>query len=200
MRVKDLNKIESILSATIELVHEVGVFQISMKKISQKAGISAGTIYTYFESKEDLISQAYVKIHEDMSVQIAQGLEELSDKEKFITICMNFYREFTRNKNNFFFINQIRSSNFLTKELVMEADHYFVFLYDFLTEAIENKNISPTISLRHFLVYVLGGITNLAQSSLFEDSSISETDVQCMAQLAWKSIMVNQESTREEIS
>lgn len=59
MRPKDEQKVEQIYKATLKLVAKYGLAGISMATIARDAGIGTGTLYTYFESKEDLIHQLY---------------------------------------------------------------------------------------------------------------------------------------------
>lgn len=54
---KQTNMEERIFRATETLMAEKGIQGLSMQKIAQEAGISAGTIYLYFENKEDLLMQ-----------------------------------------------------------------------------------------------------------------------------------------------
>lgn len=49
--------VEKIFNATEILMAEYGLQGLSMQKIAKKAGISAGTIYLYFQNKDDLLKQ-----------------------------------------------------------------------------------------------------------------------------------------------
>ncbi|MDB4867155.1 MAG: TetR family transcriptional regulator [Cohnella sp.] len=39
-----------------------------MSKIAKKAGVSASTIYVYFENKEDMLNKLYLSIKKKMSL------------------------------------------------------------------------------------------------------------------------------------
>lgn len=54
---KQKNMEERIFRATESLMAKQGIQGLSMQKIAASAGISAGTIYLYFENKEDLLKQ-----------------------------------------------------------------------------------------------------------------------------------------------
>src|SRR5215475_8630248 len=45
---------EQILSAALQLFREKGIEGTTTKEISKKAGIAEGTLFNYFETKEDL--------------------------------------------------------------------------------------------------------------------------------------------------
>lgn len=52
---KTLTSREAILSAGKEIVSQSGIQALNMRELAQKCGISVGSIYNYFPSKEDLI-------------------------------------------------------------------------------------------------------------------------------------------------
>ena len=74
MRIKDINKQEAIISATVELVNEIGFVSSSVSKIAKKANVSPATIYIYYKNKEDLLISTYVEIKKKMSLAIFKNL------------------------------------------------------------------------------------------------------------------------------
>ena len=54
------NKVQrAVLETTLELISEKDLQATSMALISQKSGVSTGSIYYYFQSKEDIINELY---------------------------------------------------------------------------------------------------------------------------------------------
>src|SRR5215470_6361933 len=53
------DKREAILTAALELFVERGFFGTAVPEIADRAGVGAGTIYRYFESKEALVNAIY---------------------------------------------------------------------------------------------------------------------------------------------
>jgi TetR/AcrR family transcriptional regulator, repressor of fatR-cypB operon len=53
------DKRECILSAALQLFAEKGFYGTAVPEIAQKAGVAAGTIYRYFESKEAVANAVY---------------------------------------------------------------------------------------------------------------------------------------------
>src|SRR6185503_418939 len=53
------DKREAIMTAALELFVERGFFGTAVPEIADKAGVGAGTIYRYFESKEALVNELY---------------------------------------------------------------------------------------------------------------------------------------------
>ena len=61
MRTKSTEKKEALLKATLNLINNNGFHAAPMSKIAKLAGVSPATIYLYFESKQDLVNQLYIK-------------------------------------------------------------------------------------------------------------------------------------------
>ena len=54
-----------ILTTALEILHERGYAQTTMRAIAQKAGVSLGNAYHYFGSKDHLIQAFYHDLHKD---------------------------------------------------------------------------------------------------------------------------------------
>lgn len=53
------DKREAIMTAALELFVERGFYGTAVPEIADRAGVGAGTIYRYFESKEALVNEIY---------------------------------------------------------------------------------------------------------------------------------------------
>ena len=72
-RVKD--KRQAILNATLGLIAENGFHGTSMSKVAQEAGVSAGSIYNYFASKDELIDELYKAVKRKSVRAILENLD-----------------------------------------------------------------------------------------------------------------------------
>jgi AcrR family transcriptional regulator len=61
-----MNKKALIMETALELFASAGYHETSISNIAEKAGISKGLMYNYFESKEDLIKQIIRKGMDDL--------------------------------------------------------------------------------------------------------------------------------------
>ncbi len=59
------HKPEAILAAAVEVFRHYGV-GASTAKVAEAAGVSNGTLFNYFPTKQDLIDQLYLSIKRDM--------------------------------------------------------------------------------------------------------------------------------------
>lgn len=70
MRHKDENKRLSIYNAPMEVVNASGVEKASMSKIANAAGVSASTIYVYFDNRSDMINKLYLMVKEALGASL----------------------------------------------------------------------------------------------------------------------------------
>ncbi|HEX6243819.1 MAG TPA: TetR/AcrR family transcriptional regulator [Polyangiales bacterium] len=54
-----LPKRDAILRAALEVFAELGVHGVAVPEIAERAGVGTGTIYRFFESKEELINEVF---------------------------------------------------------------------------------------------------------------------------------------------
>jgi AcrR family transcriptional regulator len=76
-----------ILGTALEMLHERGYEQTTMRAIAEKAGVSLGNAYHYFGSKDHLIQAFYHRTHEDHLRASQPALEkETSLKERLLSV------------------------------------------------------------------------------------------------------------------
>lgn len=90
---KIMDKREQILDATADLIAEQGLQACPMSMIAKHACCGAGTIYRYFETKEELVQELFRELSSNMAEQCLQGYDENAGiKQRFFTFWGNFYR------------------------------------------------------------------------------------------------------------
>ncbi len=90
-----------ILETALEMFHERGYEETTMRAIAQKAGVSLGNAYYYFSSKEHLIQSFYQRLHENHLTVCVPAIEnETTLKARLLTVMrlkidtLNPYHEF----------------------------------------------------------------------------------------------------------
>lgn len=105
------DKRQNILNATAEMIVECGLQACPMSKISARAGCGAGTIYRYFETKQELV----VALFEYLSAKIVDScLKNYNPSEplrqRFFTIWGGYYRHIRENPNDRALMDQLMAS------------------------------------------------------------------------------------------
>lgn len=82
-----------ITAASIKVFSERGYHPATIRDIAECAGVSIGTIYQYFNDKEDLLYLAIVEIMDSYDAHILAALENLDDPlERFYAAVSAFCR------------------------------------------------------------------------------------------------------------
>jgi AcrR family transcriptional regulator len=74
-RPKSDNKRSAIMAAATRVIAAQGL-TAATAAIAQEAGVSSGSLFTYFETKADLLNQLYVEIKTDRAVAAMEGVTD----------------------------------------------------------------------------------------------------------------------------
>jgi AcrR family transcriptional regulator len=108
MSPKKVNKEErrrEVALACFDLIHDVGMKNITVAQVAKSAGIGKGTVYEYFENKEDIIFEiinVHIEYHHKMFLEKIKDVK--STKEKvfhFFDFVMNETEENIRHFNGY---------------------------------------------------------------------------------------------------
>lgn len=188
MRHKDDKKYDAICDAAIGLINSEGFAQTSMSKIARKANVAPATIYIYFKNKEDLINQLYLKIKQEMSVEILKALDErLSIEKQLKQMLLNFYRYFSEYQEYFAFKEQFSNSPLIDSISQNEAYSYYQPIEKLFAQAREEGIISD-ISNEFIFALTLAPIIHLMQHHYKGELNLTEIDINEVIELTWKAI------------
>lgn len=103
MRVTQERKAEirrALIRAAVELFNEKGFSGATMREISTRAGLSPGTIYNYFPSKERIFFAYFEEKQEELQATLAQvsDLAEFTFKEKLQTLAESLLDNYTEDR------------------------------------------------------------------------------------------------------
>ena len=74
MKPKDDEKQRAIAQATFDLVAQTGLSGLTMAQIARAAGLATSTLYVYYPSKDELISQLYQDAKTVTAARIMEGV------------------------------------------------------------------------------------------------------------------------------
>src|SRR5258708_35394359 len=70
------DKQEAILKAAVKVFSARGFWNTPTSLVSKTAGIADGTLFTYFKTKDDLITEVYLEIKRDLAHSLLDGFPE----------------------------------------------------------------------------------------------------------------------------
>lgn len=96
--------VDSILQATQLCVAEYGLMQVTTPKIAEKSGVSVGSIYQYFENKDQIILELLRRKSENLGMALKQLSMSQDQLELKILIdsSLQFGFDVMREDNGFF--------------------------------------------------------------------------------------------------
>lgn len=181
------DKKKAIFKSTLELVKENGFHGTPISLIAKKAGIAAGTIYIYFNSKDELMTELYTTIRTQMIEEILVKDDESKDyKERFFQIWLNHCLFYINNPEIVYFLEQYTNSPYYKYNQQEENDRFRAALRTFIKSGIENRHLK---SMDSFVLgnFVHGTVISTAKFHLRELKKSYE-ELHQFAQIVWDGI------------
>jgi AcrR family transcriptional regulator len=89
-RVDKEQRRKEIAMACVDLIHEVGIKKLTVAQVAQVAGIGKGTIYEYFENKDDIVFEI-MNIHvEENHKEFLETIKTIKTTKEKIFLCFKF--------------------------------------------------------------------------------------------------------------
>jgi AcrR family transcriptional regulator len=134
------DKRKAILDAALKLISKNGFHGTAVSRVAKEAGVSAGTIYHYFDSKDDLIDDLYRDVYFNLAQVIRNNYDQSQPLEIQIRQIWFFsVRFYLKNPDICAFIQQYKNSPYFRPEMDRETDGYFDFVIALGVQAIEKK-------------------------------------------------------------
>ena len=157
MKNKNKDKHTRIIEAATKIFAKKGFFQAKVSDIAKEAQVADGTIYLYFENKDDILISLFEeqmnRVLEDMKTRLSEENDAIKKIEKF---AYNHLKLMELNKNMAEIIQvELRQSTKFMKEYKNEKFHQYLNLIGDIIEegqqkGIFKKDIIPGIAKRAF--------------------------------------------------
>ncbi len=152
---KKKNK-QAILDAAISLFSANGYENTSIENIAKKAGVGKGTVYSYFQTKKDILKgfceYELEKIHKEL---VKHSNRNSSILEQMLTIYMTEFHHVTHNKEfgRIFMREWVFPSDNNFRDHTEIDDRYFQMLFPILQKGQERGELRNDIELLHITAH-----------------------------------------------
>ncbi|ABM05157.1 transcriptional regulator, TetR family [Psychromonas ingrahamii 37] len=185
------DKRKKILNAAEILLAERGFYGLSMKALADSAGVAAGTIYRYFENKEDMINQLHQHVKEEIAAVSFKGLHKgLSEKEKYALCWRNTYQSVLTNPNRLIAVSMLFLRPCVKgQEMLSCNDALFAPLFNIYEQGIR-EHIFHDFPVQALISLSFESSINLAKKVM--NHSIDQPDEQLITQIidaSWQAIL-----------
>lgn len=165
-------KYKQIIDAAVIIIAENGYHQAQVSKIAKQAGVADGTIYLYFENKEDILISVF---REKMGYFVEKMKEVIAGKEtaaeKLLVMIENHFKILS-NDRNLAIVTQLelRQSN---KELRMKINEvlkeYLHVMDDILRYGLERNEFIKDMDIRLARQMIFGTIDETVTTWVIND-------------------------------
>ncbi len=185
MRLKDETKREAIRDATILVVNRLGLEGASISKIAKQADISAASIYTYFEDKEDMLCALYAELKGEMWRIV--GKPDTLDKHGFQSTWLSMYRYVQSHPDEFRFLEQFSNSPASQSDRLKDIREQHALLSQ-LYQAGKQQGTLRDLPNETISAYLFAPLIQLAKLELSSDFSATDTLLNEAFEAAWRAV------------
>jgi AcrR family transcriptional regulator len=182
------DKREAILNAALDLFVERGFWGTAVPEIAERAGVGAGTIYRYFESKEALVNAIYRQQKMRFSSSVLENFPaNVNTREQFRTIWMRMSAFATANPHAFVFLELHHHASYLDQESRAVEQRMFEVITAVVTAAQQRRELKQG-SAKLLMGMVMGAFVGVIRSCLDFNQDVVTADWAFAEQCVWEAI------------
>jgi len=179
-----------IIKAGLKLFVTQGIHAVTIAQIAAEAKVGIGTVYRYFNSKEDIVQQIWIQQKSEESAYIFENYNpQGSIREQFDFLWDRVIRYFLEHPLEFQFSYQFAASPILTKEIHEIAMKEFL-QFDELYEMGLKQNLFKPLTARRLRLFTFSTINGWILWALDEKMTIDNAMIAMFLQMSWDSISV----------
>jgi len=188
---KNSDKRDEIMKAALELIAEHGFHGAPMAMIAEKAGVGAGTIYRYFESKDALIAEVFNELERKLVESLLQGYAlDRCLRDRFVHLSTMIIRYFMANAVHFRFIEQYMNSPYgvtLRRERLLGKARDIDLFRHLLQEGIERRALKDLPLALHFAL-AFGPILSLLRDHILGFMKLDDALIRKAVEACWDAV------------
>ncbi len=171
-----------ILDAARSLVLKYGVFAVSVQQIAKLSELSVGTIYLYFESKEEIFASLQEEVLDLMYEEMEEAIEGATGPADGLRAIARMYNSFSiENKRYFDVVNYFLSPSdiIFPPHLKTEIDHHGNRVLSLVVEVIERgvrEGIFEAENPKRCAIVLWATIHGLIQFRKLRDTILRDED------------------------
>jgi len=189
VRTKDLNKVELIFRASLDLIRKEGIAGVTMSKLADRAGMAIGTLYIYFRSKEELLRKLYEKLNRESSERFMEGYES---GQPFIAglkqVWMNYLKHRIEHHDESVFLEQYYRSPYISGDELQMAESMKAPVLEMIRRGQLEKVIREDADDEMLFLAMLGFIRELADEHISGIYALDEARIEKAFQINWEAI------------
>jgi TetR/AcrR family fatty acid metabolism transcriptional regulator len=158
-----VGKRQGILQAAVEAFSEKGYSEVTISEIASKANVANGTIYEYFENKEDvLLSISEEHFKEDLE-HLRQAFNGKDVRNKLLLFMQYYFQQYLNDRNYItVFLTMIQFNRRFYTSRAYKSQYKYVIELEKLIQKILDEGCVQDVNIRVFRNMFLGAFTHMA--------------------------------------
>ena len=182
------DKREAILDAALELFVERGFFGTAVPEIADRAGVGAGTIYRYFESKEALVNAIYRQQKTQWGHLVLTDFPVAAPtREQFRLLWMRMAQWATANPKAFIFMELHHHQRYLDDES-RALEERMLGLFTAVVVSAQARGELKAGPPGLLMGIVMGAFVGVIRSCVEIDQSLESADWKLAEQMLWEAV------------
>lgn len=187
VRPKDNAKVEAIFEATIGLTGELGLDKLTISAIANRADIASGTLYIYFDGKEQLLNELYKSLMQKGTLSLLPSITHLPLKKQLMSIWASVLKFRVVNSADVVFMHQFRYSSLISGE-AKNLDERFLGHVSRLLNAGKKECIIKDVDNELLFPLLYGYVNSLARDMVSKNITLTETLIETTFGICWDAI------------
>ncbi|WP_207431735.1 TetR/AcrR family transcriptional regulator [Sabulibacter ruber] len=185
------DKKKAILESTLKLIKENGFHGTPMSQVAKKAGVAAGTIYHYFDSKDTLIMELYTYTqHRLLDAILANSHEGMDYKAQFFNYWISRCKFYIQNPDVLFFMEQFVNSPYYNRFSKEQDERFQKEVFQFIASGVERGILRP-MNQRLMCIMIHSSAHSAAKVHLLDRVTLTDEELQQLAQMVWDGVKSN---------
>ncbi len=157
-----------------DILLERGIKNITVSELAKVAGIGKGTIYEYFNNKEDIVFEIVNKLIEEYNKNLLKKIDKAKNTYEKLLIFFEFFYEdnrFINHYKEFLAISLTNPSKEMLEFKTKTKKFYYSVLENILKKGIQNKELKKGAVKLKKIIYnmAIGLFIETQTTNLVED-------------------------------
>lgn len=156
---------EKIVLSAVELFIKQGIARTTTKQIAASAGVSEGSIYRYFSSKDEMAWQIFDEYHQQLAQQLLVSVNEHANLNKQVESLVSCFLSLADN-DWLMFRYYLTSQHTHMNKVKDEALTPYKVVFGTLEELIKNKEVGEN-DISVMAAMVMGAVHQIGINKIY---------------------------------
>ena len=172
-------KYNSIIEAAVKVIAENGYHNSQVSKIAREAGVADGTIYLYFQNKEDVLVSLFRVKMGDFTASARQELKHLENPHEKLAKLISLHFTMLEANRNLALVMQIQlrqSDAVIRKGIAAPLKDYLKIIEEIISQGMHTGSFREDVNLKLARHMVFGTMDEVTTSWVMSQRQYKLTD------------------------